>query len=88
MDLNTLTKLLNIPGYKVTEIISITEDEMHLRLEAYKRKKAVCSGCGEIHEEGYHSEKEVVIEDLPISDRRVYLHIKKRLYRCPKDGRI
>lgn len=88
MDLNTLTKLLNIPGYRVTKIISITDDEMHLRLEAYKRTKAVCSGCGEIHEKGYHSEKEVIIEDLPISDRRTYLHIKKRLYRCPKDNRI
>jgi len=31
MDLNTLTKLLNIPGYKVVEIISITEDEIHLQ---------------------------------------------------------
>jgi len=29
MGLNTLTKLLNIPGYKVVEIISIIEDEMH-----------------------------------------------------------
>jgi len=30
MDLNTLTKLLlNIHRYKVVEIISITEDEMH-----------------------------------------------------------
>jgi len=29
MDLNTLTKLLNIPGYKVVEIISIAEDEIY-----------------------------------------------------------
>jgi len=29
MDLNTVTELLNIPGYKVVEIISITEDEIH-----------------------------------------------------------
>jgi len=29
MDLNTLTKLLNIPWYKVVEIISMTEDEIH-----------------------------------------------------------
>ncbi len=29
MDLNTLTKLLNIPGDKVVEIISITADEIH-----------------------------------------------------------
>ena len=88
MELNTLTQLLNIQGYKVVEVISTTEEDIHLRLEAYKRNKAVCSGCGEIHEEGYHSEKEVIVEDLPLSDRRVYLHIKKRLYRCPKDGRI
>lgn len=88
MDLNTLTKLLNIPEYKVVEIISIKEEEMHLMLEPYKRKEAICSGCGEIHLKGYHSEKEVIVEDLPISERRVYLHIKKRLYRCPKDEGI
>ena len=88
MDLNTLTKLLNIPGYKVVEIISMTEDEMHLRLEAYKRKEAVCSGCGEVHKTGYHGETEVIVEDLPISERRVYLHVKKRRYRCPKDNKI
>jgi len=29
MDLNILRKLLNIPGYKVVEIISIPEDKMH-----------------------------------------------------------
>ena len=79
---------MNIPGYKVVEIISMTEDEMHLRLEAYKRKEAVCSGCGEVHKTGYHGETEVIVEDLPISERRVYLHVKKRRYRCPKDGKI
>ncbi|PIP16139.1 MAG: hypothetical protein COX46_04130 [bacterium (Candidatus Ratteibacteria) CG23_combo_of_CG06-09_8_20_14_all_48_7] len=88
MDLNTLTKLLNISEYKVVEIISLTEEEMHLRIEPYKRKEAVCSGCGKNHREGYHHSKEVVVEDLPISERRVYLHIEKRLYRCPKDSRI
>jgi transposase len=88
MDLNTLNRLLNITEYKVVEIISITDEEIHLRLEPYKRKEAICSGCGEIHGSGYHSEKEVIVEDLPISERRVYLHIKKRLYRCSKDGRI
>ena len=28
MDLNTLTKLLNIPGYKVVEVISMTEEKL------------------------------------------------------------
>ena len=88
MDLNTLTKILNLPDYKVTEIISITDTEMHLRIEPYQRKPAICSGCGEIHTKGYHSEKEAVVEDLAISARRVFLHVKKRLYRCPKDKSI
>ena len=88
MDLNTLTKILNLPEYKVTEIISITDTEMHLRIEPRQHKPALCSGCGEIHTQGHHSEKEAVVEDLAISARRVFLHVKKRFYRCPKDKRI
>ena len=87
MDLNTLTKLLNIPGYKVVEVISMTEGEMHLRLEPYKNEEGICSGCGERHKEGYWGEIEVIVEDLPIVERRVYLHIKRRRYKCPKDGK-
>jgi len=61
MDINTLTKLLNIPRYKVVEIISITEDEIHLRIEPYKNKEGICSGCGKVHREGLHSQKEEAI---------------------------
>jgi len=88
MDLNTLTKILNIEGCKVVEILSLTEEEIHLKIEPYKRKPAICSGCGEEHIQGYHSEKEVIVEDLPISERRVFLHVKKRLYRCSRDNKI
>jgi transposase len=88
MDVNTLTKILNLPEYKVVEIISLTDTEMHLRIEPYQKKPAICSGCGKVHTKGYHSEKEVIVEDLSISARRVFLHVKKRLYRCPKDKRI
>jgi transposase len=92
MDLTTLTKILNLPDYQVTEIISISDTQMHLRIEPRKHKRkhkpALCSGCKQIHTQGYHSEKEVVVEDLAISARRVFLHVKKRLYRCPKDQRI
>lgn len=88
MHIYTIKKLLNIPEYKVTEIISASPKEIHIRLEAYKRKKAICSGCGKVHEVGYHSAKEVVVEDLPISQKRVYLHVRKRRYRCSEDGRI
>jgi transposase len=75
-------------GYKVTEIISKTDKEIHIRVEPYKRKKAICSSCGGIHKSGYHSSREVIVEDKPISDLRVYLHVIKRRYRCPLDGRI
>jgi transposase len=88
MHIYTIKRLLNIQEYKVTEIISATPKEIHIRLESYKRKKAICSGCGKVHEVGYHSSKDVVVEDLPISQRRVYLHVRKRRYRCPEDGRI
>ena len=49
MDLTTLTKILNLPDYKVTEIISISDTQMHLRIEPRKHKPALCSGCEEIH---------------------------------------
>jgi len=88
MCLYTIRKLLQIPEYKVTRIISINETEIHIRLEAYKRKTAKCSGCGQEHKESAHSLKEVTVEDKPMSGRRVYLHVIKRLYRCPMDGRI
>ncbi|MCX5804368.1 MAG: ISL3 family transposase [Proteobacteria bacterium] len=37
---------------------------------------------------GYHSSQWTKVEDLPISGKRVYLHIWKRRYRCPHDGKI
>jgi len=88
MCIYTIKKLLNTQGYKVTKIISINDKEIHVRLEPYKRKKAICSGCGKAHKKGHHSSREVVVEDKSISDLRVYLHVIKRRYRCPLDGRI
>lgn len=82
-----ITKLLNIPEYKVTEIISITDDEIHIRLEPYKKKKAICTGCQRRHTRGYKGKTETVVEDLPLGARRVYLYVTKRRYRCPEDGR-
>lgn len=88
MQIYGIRKLLNIPEYKVSEIISLTDKEIHVRLEAYKRKKIICCGCGKIHKKGYHSSREICVEDLPISGRRVYLHLRKCRYRCCEDKRI
>lgn len=88
MNKYTIRKLLNIPEYKVTRIISADESELHVQLEAYKRKPVICSGCGKEHKTGYHSSKEVIVEEKRVIDLRVYLHVIKRRYRCPVDGRI
>ena len=84
----SITKSLNLREYKTTEVLSYTSKEMHLLVEPYKRKKAVCSHCGEIHSSGMHSHKEVIAEDLAMSGCRVFLHVIKRRYHCPDDGQI
>lgn len=46
MDLNTVMKLLNIPGYKVVEIISITKGEMYCcRLLNQMVEYLKCNNC-------------------------------------------
>jgi transposase len=83
-----IKKLLNTPeGYKITKT-DIINEEIHIWLVPYKRKKAVCSGCGQVHKDGFHSTSEVVARDQPITGRKVFLHIEKRRYRCPVDGQI
>lgn len=82
MQKETLSKILNIPHYYVSEIIEITDTEIHLKLEREKDVEAVCSKCNSKHGKGYHSSYEIVVEDLPISGRRVFLHYKKEMYRC------
>ncbi len=84
----SITRALNLPEYKITEIILETDKEIHIRLEPYKRKAGKCSGCGTEHKKSRHSQEEVIAQDNPISGLRVYLHVIKRLYRCPVDGRI
>lgn len=87
MHLNTINKLIDIPGYKTTAILSITDDEIHVRLEPHKRKEIICGDCGKIHGKGYHDKDEVVVEDLNLGKRRLYLHVIKRKNFCPEKGR-
>jgi transposase len=84
----SITKALHLPEYKITEIISEADKEIHIRVEPYKRKIAKCGGCGAEHKKSRHSQEEVIAQDKPISGLRVYLHVIKRLYQCPVDGRI
>jgi len=87
MELKTLTELLSIPDVKVREIIKEETGKLYLRVEASGNKTAICSHCEEAHER-VHSITEVIVEDLRASGKRVFLVLKKRKLRCPKDGQI
>lgn len=85
MRIYNIKKRLNIPEYKITGILSETDKEIHIKLAPYKRKKFVCSGCGQVHKIGQHGLEETTAEDLPVFEKRAYLHIIKRRYKCPAD---
>jgi len=86
MELETLTRLLNIPGVKVTEIKE-EGHKLYLRVGASEERTAICSSCGKTHER-VHSIEEVMVEDFRLSGKRVFLVLKKRKLRCPNDGQI
>ena len=84
----SMRKLFRIPdGYKITKI-ETDEEGINVYIGPYKRKKGVCSGCGKIHEETKHGIKVIKARDLPISGQKVYMHVTKRRYKCPEDGKI
>ena len=81
-------KLLKIPKGWTIEKLDIGEDEINVHVRPYKKKLAVCSGCGAIHKDGYHGSAVSRARDLPIMGVKVYIHVTKRKYRCPVDGVI
>jgi len=87
MRIYSIKKAIDIPEYKIIEVISESEGAIHLRLEPYKRKPFICSGCGQIHKIGYHGKEESIVEDLPIFGKRAYLNVAKRRHVCPIDNR-
>ena len=84
----SITRVLGLPQYRVMEILSETEQEIHMEVMPYKYKPLVCSGCGQAHDKGRYGTDIVVAEDLRIIGKRVYLHVVKRRVRCPEDGCI
>lgn len=84
----SITKVLALPEYKITEILSETKEEIYIRVEPYKRKPFVCSNCGNIHKGPARGMTEVIVEDRRMIDKRVYLCAIKRRRVCPVDGRI
>ena len=88
MHLNTITELLDIPNHKVTQVIQNTEERIDLMLEQIDVTDPICSGCGRVHNTPVHSMGKIIVEDLRIFGKRVFLHVSKRKSRCIEDERI
>lgn len=89
MDLDTITKLLDIPNYRAVEVTGREyEDIFVVILERKKDIPPVCSGCGRVHGISVHSRGTALVEDLKISSKRVFLLVPKRKVQCTEDGSI
>jgi len=88
MQLDTITELLGIPNYKVTHVIQNDGSSLHFVVDQIEPLPPVCSGYGRVHRGGIHSVWVNMVEDLPISGKRVFLHVPRRKVRCIEDGTI
>jgi len=88
MQLNTITEILNIPNYRAIEVTDSGYEGLHIVLERVEDTPPVCSGCGKVHGVSVHSRSDMLAEDLPISGKRVFLHVPKRKVQCAEDGTI
>jgi transposase len=88
MQLHTITELLAIPNHRVSHMIVHSDNRLDLLLEPSRFIPAVCSSCGRVHNTPAHSIGMMVVEDLPLSGKRVFLHVPKRKALCALDGSI
>ena len=88
MHLDTITKLLDIPNYRAVKITDREYENIYIVLEREKDTPPVCSGCGSIHGTSVHSRDTMIVEDLTISGKRVFLLVPKRKVQCVEDGTI
>ena len=88
MQLDTITKLLDIPNYRAAEVTDSEYESIYIILEQVEDTLPVCSGCGNIHGRSVHSRDTVIVEDMKISGKRVFLLVPKRKVKCAEDGTI
>jgi transposase len=88
MQLKTITELLNLPNFQVVKVIEHKETDIHLYIDLVEPVAPVCSGCGAVHHSPVHSIGWIMVEDLPLCGKRVFLYVPKRKSRCPQDDRI
>ena len=78
MQLDTVRKVLGIANFKVEYMVHHSEKKIEFVLKQTAYLPCVCSGCGRVHNTAVHSVNTVRVEDLPISGKRVFLHVPKR----------
>jgi transposase len=89
MHLDTITKLLDIPNYRAVEVTGREYEGIFVVvLERERDIPPVCSGCGRVHGGSVHSRGTMLVEDLKISSKRVFLLVPKRKVQCTEDGSI
>ncbi len=88
MQLDSVTELLGIANFKVSHMVYHGQHRIELIMEQTSNLPCKCSGCGEVHNAPVHSMDTVRVEDLPLSGKRLFLHVTKRKAVCPKDGVI
>ncbi len=89
MQLETITELLSIPNFKVSPLIKNDVGSLYFILELIEETEPICSGCGKAHPKNHvHETAQVVVEDLGIAGKRVFLHVPKRKVICTEDYRI
>ncbi len=76
-----LDTLLNLPSVTV-ETCSYQEDEVYLQLRVLI-EGIHCPHCGDYTEE-LHQNRPILIRDLPVFGRVVYLKVPRRQFYCPK----
>ena len=88
MHVATITELLDLPKYKVVCVLEVTPVSLRLEVVPEESRPPICSGCLRIHHVSVHSRQEVVIEDMRMGKRRVFLHMRKRKSECLEDNSI
>ena len=77
MQLKTIMELLNLPNFQVVKVLEHNESDIHLYIDQVEPVAPVCSGCGAIHHSSVHSVGWIIVEDLPICGKRVFLYVLK-----------
>jgi len=88
MQLKTITELLNLPNFQVVSVLEHNETEIHFYIDQIEPVAPICSGCGAIHHSSVHSIGWIMVEDLALFGKRVFLYVPKRKSHCPKDNKI